>query len=148
MMDDDDDESASKMTVFWCVASCIILETYRRFRTPKNGFCSYHTKYDRTSISRRKLFVSERRLRKKKRHTIEECPGFESWRGNCICLQNEVEWKTVARQNSFVSQTRLQELRSQTRKLPWVRVLVKILASEIYLSIIFNDTWPAVFGTD
>jgi hypothetical protein len=57
----------------------------------------------------------------------------------CSC-KTKHRRRTVPKQNVFVWERRLQELRSQTRKLSWVRVSVKILSLGIIFSIIFNDT--------
>jgi hypothetical protein len=51
--------------------------------------------------------------------------------------------RTTPRQNLFVSERRLQELKSQTRNLSWVRVSMKILGLGINFFITFNDTWPS-----
>jgi hypothetical protein len=60
--------------------------------------------------------------------------------GSCRS-ETEHDRRTAPRPKLFVSARRLQELRSQTRKLSWVRVSVKMLGFGIIFSVIFNDTY-------
>jgi hypothetical protein len=81
-------------------------------------------------VPRPKLFVSKT--------VLGSSPDEE-----VLCIsKTKHKRRTVPRQNLFVSARRLQELRSQPRKLSLVRVSVKILGLGIIFSIIFNDTWP------
>jgi hypothetical protein len=62
----------------------------------------------------------------------------------CLCSsKTKRKRRKVPRKNLFFSESRLQELRSQTPILSWVRVSVKILGLGIIFSIIFKDMWPS-----
>jgi hypothetical protein len=81
-----------------------------------------------------------------KRHNTENCLGFES--DEVLCSSKTKHLRRMApRQNFFISERTLQELRSQTWKLSWVRVTVKILGLGTTFSAIFNDIWPSGWHT-
>jgi hypothetical protein len=65
-----------------------------------------------------------------------------------FCSSETNHDRRAQRSEMFVSARILQELRSQTRKMSWDRVSVKILGLGINFSVIFNDTLPEEHSED
>jgi hypothetical protein len=65
---------------------------------------------------------------------------------DCFSSSETTHDRTAQRTKLFVSARRLQELRSQTQKLSWVRASVKMLALEIIIIIIIIIFFSAIFN--
>jgi ribosomal protein L30/L7E len=75
----------------------------------------------------------------------EKLPGSSPGEDGFCSSETKYYRKTAQRTKLFVSKRRLQELRSQSQKLSWVRVSVKILGlGKIIISVIFNDTYRMI----
>jgi hypothetical protein len=89
-------------------------------------FCSSDTKHDKKSAKIRVVCFEEEIIETygtKPKTVLGSSPDEE-----VLCSsKTKHNRKTAPRQNFFDSEKRLQELRSQTRKLYWVRLSVKIL---------------------
>jgi hypothetical protein len=91
-----------------------------------SGFCILETKHDRRTLPRSKLFAWTRRLQEQwPQHwktILGSSPGEDSF-----CNLETKHDRTVKRTKLFATTRRLQKLRSQTRKLSWVHVSMKML---------------------
>jgi hypothetical protein len=76
---------------------------------------------------RPKLYVSKRRLQKQRPQPRKTVLGSSPDEDIFCSSETKHDRRTAPRQNLFVSARKLQELRSHTRKLSWVRVSVKVL---------------------
>jgi hypothetical protein len=69
-----------------------------------------------------------------KARTLKTVLGSSPDEDGFCSLETKHKRRTMRRQNLFVSARRLQELRSQTRKLSWVRVQMKMVSAGWKLS--------------
>jgi hypothetical protein len=94
------------------------------------GFCTSENKHEKRRAPGPEPSVSARKLQQQssqnRKNVLGSSPDEDGFRSS----ETKHDRRTVPKQNLFVSAT-LQELRSGTRKLPWVRVPAKILGSRI-----------------
>jgi hypothetical protein len=124
--------------------ACLCLETRKRFQKSQNsesvlsssfgecGFCGWKTKHDRKRAPKPKLFVSKRKLQDKS-HNPEYVLGWSPGEVGFCSSVTKHDRGTEAITKLFVSAGRIQDKRLKTRKLPWVRVPVKMLCLVIII---------------
>jgi hypothetical protein len=101
-------------------------------------FCTLETKHNRKTSPRPKLFVSARNYRFNGNPPLRKTVLGSSLGEYVFCSsKTKHDRRTAQRTELFVSARRLQELKSQTRKLSWVRFLVRMLG--LWMMIIFCD---------
>jgi hypothetical protein len=84
-----------------------------------------------------KVVCFEEQITERRQHR-KTVLGSSTEEGSSCSSETKHDRRTAPRQNLFVSARRLQEQRSQTRKLPWVWVPVKMLSLGILLIIFFS----------
>jgi hypothetical protein len=109
----------------------------------EGGSCSSETKHDRRKAPRPKLFVLKRRLQELRPQPRNIILGSSPDKD--VFSTSETKQDRMAQRTTFfVSTSRLQELRSQTLILSWVRVSVNMFGLGITFSMILNYTYRMI----
>lgn len=106
--------------------------------------CSSDINHKWRTVPRSKLFWRKDFLHK--RRNMDIWLGFELCRW-ILCSSKTKHKRTVPRKILFISDRRLQELRTQTLKLSWVRLSVKVFGLVTIFSITFKNTRPSEWHT-
>jgi hypothetical protein len=118
----------------------------------EGGSCSSETKHNRRTAPRPKLFASTRKLQEQRPQLRKPVLCSNHGEDGFCSSETKHDIRRVPRPELFVSAGRLLEVRSQSLKLSWVRVSVKMLGLWIIIIIIIivivyvilNDTYRMI----